>query len=832
MIMNNCDLLNFRFVDRIEAKKTLHDFINGTSAAPVLWISGEQGIGITRLIKEVISKNETETIDAICSFKDDKDPSQLNELITALKKNKSGLGISDFIRNNYSDVIDITKKISTQILKLAGLDIADFVASFYDSSKLFVDQKKQQHSSLNVLNSYISHIIKDNTLIVVLEHFTCCNKNYADAFIQLIINFMETQNIYFIITSTNEELESNCNFVTDFLSKIPIQKMKIEPLEDLYIYEILEDKFAISKEDRDIVCQLSKLCNGSPSRLRNTFSNMFMKGDISLSKDSDIAQTVFDKLKKDIASNDLSFKYDEFDLFSRTLLKLIIAFKEQASLSLLTKFSSKILEEEFGVKVIEEEILKSAFKLIENGIIGRDDKAYSGHKVKIENSLLRNTIEESIKAEPSYIMFSYWMQKHILENMEDVIASGLSKEMAEYLVAFHSVIGVVPDWVEIAVNYGILQFEKNNIAAAVEFFHHVREQVTSISSDKLIVMANCYFQDGNYDVAEKLLRLIDERKDCQAWEFYYLYCKVENLLLKKSYALDLAKTAEKMSADKVEKIRSLNMQQQILVDMSDAKENAVEIFNSIIKMNENCGEQVEKAALPTLKCAIDFFHGKDAFVYLDLAEEQAIKYEDQFEEALILTNKGFEHFRQGKPDEAKKCFNKSKEMLTNLRIHEISYPLNNLANCYMSCDMFENAISIIIEANRWNTSTYVSISLKTLLMVCYAHTSETERSIKMADELIDFINSYKITDTTMLRKIYLNIALVYNHLNKPKNVINEYAMKAYQISANTSSWYRAYDLVRGLVPASDDPLSHCLPDEEWYWTNGKYEPWLVTFSHD
>ena len=86
---------------------------------------------------------------------------------------------------------------------------------------------------------------------------------------------METQNIYFIITSTNEELESNCNFVTDFLSKIPIQKMKIEPLEDLYIYEILEDKFAISKEDRDIVCQLSKLCNGSPSRLRNTLHPVF-----------------------------------------------------------------------------------------------------------------------------------------------------------------------------------------------------------------------------------------------------------------------------------------------------------------------------------------------------------------------------------------------------------------------------------------------------------------------------------------------------------------------------------------------------------------------------
>ena len=67
--MNNCDLLNFRFVDRIEAKKTLHDFINGTSAAPVLWISGEQGIGITRLIKEVISKTATKSQILPCSEK-------------------------------------------------------------------------------------------------------------------------------------------------------------------------------------------------------------------------------------------------------------------------------------------------------------------------------------------------------------------------------------------------------------------------------------------------------------------------------------------------------------------------------------------------------------------------------------------------------------------------------------------------------------------------------------------------------------------------------------------------------------------------------------------
>lgn len=175
--MNNCDLLNFRFVDRIEAKKTLHDFINGTSAAPVLWISGEQGIGITRLIKEVISKNETETIDAICSFKDDKDPSQLNELITALKKNKSGLGISDFIRNNYSDVLDITKKISTQILKLAGLDIADFVASFYDSSKLFVDQKKQQHSSLVGMIIPVGLVQVKKTMEDLVEKMSICENN-------------------------------------------------------------------------------------------------------------------------------------------------------------------------------------------------------------------------------------------------------------------------------------------------------------------------------------------------------------------------------------------------------------------------------------------------------------------------------------------------------------------------------------------------------------------------------------------------------------------------------------------------------------------------------
>lgn len=826
--MDNRELLNFRFVDRIEAQKTIRDYLHSNSNNPPLWILGNKGVGITRLINEVISKDDTnEVVYVFCSFNDGNDLDRISGLIADLQE-KAKMKISDFITTNYSQIFDISKKISTQILKLAGIDVSDFVASFYDSSKIFVNQKQQQHSSQKVLNSYISHIIKRKTLVVILEHFPCCNKNSADFFMQIIMNFMDTSNIYFIITSTKDELNSNEDFASDLLSKIPISRLEIMPLDEIYFYEILHDKFLIPHEARSVVSQLSKLCEGSPMRLHAALTNMFMNGSIKFNSNTDTAEMDLDELKKTVYSKELSFDYNKLDLFKKCILRLIIAFKEQASWELLITSSSHIIEKMGKIQVKEEEFSAAAFELLFNVIINRDPD----NKVKITNPLIRDTIEDVICQEPIHRLFSHWMLEYLLENKEQIVASGISEELLEYLIVLHSIIGVSPDWVEQAVNYGISQYDKNHIAVAVEILDHVKKEVKSVASDKLTIIANCYYQNGNYETAEQLLQLVAYRNDYETWPFYYSYCKVENLLLKKDFALKLAQNAENKSANIVEQIKALNMQQQILVDTSDGKEAAARIFNRLIEMSDNSDEQVEIAILPTLKCAIDFFHGKDALGYLDHAEKKAIILKDQFEEALILTNKGFEYFRQGNPTDAKNCFNRSIELLTNLRIHEISYPLNNLANYYMSKDMFQNAITIITKANMWNTSAYVSISLKTLLMVCYAHTSERERSIKLASELIDFIKRYKITDNTMLRKIYLNIAIVYKHLNEPESVINEYAEKAYKLSANTSSWYRAYDIARKILTTNADPLSHCLPGEEWYWTNGKYEPWLVTFSHD
>ncbi len=826
--MDNRELLNFRFVDRIEAQKTMRDYLHSGTNNPPLWILGDKGVGITRLINEVISKDDTnEVVHVFCSFDDDKDSYQLSELIAALQE-KAKLKISDFIKANYTQILDISKKVSSQILKLAGIDVSDFVASFYDSSKLFVNQKQQQHSSLKVLNSYISHIIKRNTLVVILEHFPCCNKNSADFFMQVIMNFIDTSNIFFIITSTKDEFESNQSFVGELLSKIPINRLEIKPLDDIYFYEILQDKFFIPNEARNIVSQFSELCEGSPMRLHAALTKMFMNGTIKLNSNTNTAEIDLDELKKTIKFKDLSFDYTKLDFCQKSILRLIIAFKEHASLELLIKSSSQIIRKIAKIPMTEEKISDAAFILLSNEVICIN----SENNVKIANSLIRDAIEEAISQEPIHRLFSNYILEYILENKEQIVASGISKELLEYLIVLHSIIGVSQDWIEQAVNYGLSLYDKNHIAVAIEIFNHVKKEVKSVASDKLTIIADCYFQDGNYETAEQLLQLVADRNDYETWQFYYSFCKVENLLLKKDFALELAQNAENKSANIVEQIKSLNMQQQILVDMSDGKEAAAEIFNRLIEMGENYDEQVEKAILPTLKCAIDFYHGQDAFVYLNQAEEKAIKFNYQFEEALILTNKGFEYFRQGNLIDAKSCFDRSIEMLTNLRIHEISYPLNNLANYYMSKDMFHNAITIITKANMWNTSTYVSISLKTLLMVCYAHTAERERSLKIASELIDYIRYYKITDNTMLRKIYLNIALVYKHLNEPESAINEYAEKAYKLSANTSSWYRAYDVARKILTTNDDPLSHCLPDEEWYWTNGKYEPWLVTFSHD
>lgn len=829
--MDSRKLFQFHFVDRFYPQKTLLNFVNGRLPTNTLWISSCQGVGKTRLIQEIILKDNVENREYIfCSFEDNQAIDKTAEFIKLLQ-DKANLSFTDFLKSNYTSLLDISKQITTQILKLVGVDLSGFIDSIHDGTKLFIDQKKQQHSAINVIANYINEIISKNTLVIVFDHFSLCKQENVDFFMQIIGQFIDSPNIRFILSTTNEEMETRSDIRDKLLIRIPVIPMVLEPFDEyIYFYEILQEIFGISKEAKNIVSQIYNACEGSLIRLQAALMELYREGSIQIKNDT--ASIDLNCLKRAVLQKNTDFKLDCYTIYAQMLLRLIIGFKEQAPLSLLLDAAPHIFSDLFqGMVVNTKNFTDEIDCLYQHNIINivLEDKSI----VIIGNPMIRESLYERLSSDPIHRLFSQKMVLYVRQNNESILSFGVSQEWLDYILVTHSIKGQITNWVQYAVKYGVAQYKQNYISLALEIFNAIKEDVASIASEDLITIADCFFQKGDYSDAESILQVIDERGDYTQWLFYYSYCRIQNLQLRKELALELARKADEHSHNNVEHIRALNMQQQILVDMSNGKEKAKSIFDDIVEQFNGADNDIQKVILPALKSAIDFYHGKEAFAFLNQAKEKALENNDQLEEAFIITNEGFEYFRQGEVEMAKSCFKESIKKLTNLRIHEISYPLNNLANCYMSKERFEEAISALHKASLWNTSGYASISINTLLMVCYAHTGEREKSLKIASDLISNIDLFGITDTTMLRKIYLNIALVYKQLNESHEFITMYALKAYPLSIQTSSWYRALEIARpSLSENNDDPMLFCRRGEEWYWTHGCYEPWLITFSHD
>lgn len=827
--MDSRKLFHFRFVDRFDQKKQLGKFLYGDSQFNVLWMSGKQGVGKTRLIKEVIERDISDkTASIICMFEEDNGIDKLEEFIKLLQ-NEADLNFLDFLKANYTSLLDISKQITIQLLKLVGIDIGGFITAAYDGTKMFVNQKKQQHAAPKVIANYIKAILNKKSLIIVFDHFSACKKKSVDFFMQIVAQFVDEPKIRFIVSTTDEEMQERTDIRDELLLKIPVVSMELYAFdEDIYFFEILQEIFDIPFNARPIISQIFTACQGSPVRLQAALMELYRTNVIQLGIEK--ANIDFHRLKQNILQNELGFKMDNYKIPVQIILRVIISLKEQASIPLLLEATDFIIKRLFtGMTALSKSLSEEIAVLYQSNII---DISVDGRSVvRISNPIIREIICDKFSNDPVHRYFSKTLVDFFAEKKEFILSTGATNEWLIQMTVIHSIEGRVSDWVSTALEYGLCQYAKNRVFEALEVFSQLQKEVESIPSDALITISDCFYHAGKYDDATKILQIIERRNDYDKWKFNFYYSRIENLQLRKKHALDLARTAYNSANNAKEQIRALNMQQQILVDTTGGKSEAKIIFDKLAEQFQNADIETKRIILPTLKTAIDFYHGEEAFEYLEQARELCIDEDNQLEESFVLTNIGFEHFRQGSLEEAMQCFIKSATTLFNIRVHEVSYPLSNLANCYMSENKFEEAITILLRASLWNNSGYAFITIQTLLMICYAHIGKKDKSYQIADNLISDIELFDITDSTMLRKIYLNISLVYTHF-KELELAKKYAGKAYPLTINTSSWYRAYEAAKGLICENRNPMDFCKRGEEWYWTNGCYEPWLITFSHD
>lgn len=826
--MDSRRLFQFRFVDRYDSKKFITDFLNSTSGCNTLWLSGSQGIGKTFLINKVFSEclaNRQQVI--FYSFDANAESDELKKFLELLQETTS-VQFIDFLKTNYTSLFDISKQVTAQILKIVGVDLTGFVSAAYDGTKMFVTQAKQQHAATKVIANYLNAILKQGSLVIAFDHFSSCKKQAVDLFMQIIGQFINNSDIHFIICTTDEAMKNRDDIQTKLLTKIPVIPLVLKPFdEDIYFYEILEDVFEIPRSAKSIVSQIFSICDGSPVKLQTALIELYRTNVIQLGENK--ASMDFDRLRQFILQKEVGFKLENYKIPAQILLRLIVALNEQAPTNLLIDAAKYVLERIFsGMDLLTRSLSEEFANLYQSNVVDID--LIHGNTVKISNPIVRDALKEKFSNDAIHRLLSGTIVSYFSERHFFIDALNLPSEWKRRTIILHSINGRVSGWVQTALRYGIQKYSKGFTNDAAEFFFLIQQETEAIASEDLMIMADCFYQVGNYSSAENILLIIWERKDFNNWAFHFCYSKVLNLQLKKDQAVLEAKSATECAQTTEEYIRALNMQQQILVDTSDGKAQAKHIFLKLVKRLKNSPED-SHLILPTLKTAIDFYHGNLSFAYMSQAKEIAKAEDNQLEMAFILTNEGFEHFRQGHVKKAEELFIESSKILADIRIHEISYPLNNLANCYMSCDMYESAVSALLRATLWNQSGYTFVTIQTLLMVCYSFLGKNEKSKQIANNLVSYIDTYEITDTTMLRKIYLNMALTYRRLEEIE-LEEEYAVKAYLVSQHTSSWYRAFQIALPFMQNISDPMKHCPQGEEWYWTNGDYEPWLVTFSHD
>ena len=113
-------------------------------------------------------------------------------------------------------------------------------------------------------------------------------------------------------------------------------------------------------------------------------------------------------------------------------------------------------------------------------------------------------------------------------------------------------------------------------------------------------------------------------------------------------------------------------------------------------------------------------------------------------------------------------------------------------------------------------------------MLCYQQIGQNEKSYEIAESLFNKLETVKINDPVILRKVYLNLAINYDKLEYPQYA-RICAQRAYPVCIGSSSEYRASQILKKY---GGSPKNELRDLKEQYCTKFYFDHWLTIFSHD
>lgn len=818
--MTNKELVNFKFVNRTEARKDANLYLRDKQKS-VLAIFGKNKAGKNYFIDQLEKENKDLTF-FIFNFKE----ISINPIkfIMSTLYGHNNNAFMKFINKNYKKIVKGSATIIDLFTKTEFAKIYDCLS---DKDCTFVNSNKYHESPINVTCKYIKETAKYEKVVIVFKNVTSCERIYINNLFEIIATIYEYDkaNVRFII-SFDEDIYNKDNTFCDYLSKFHYIPINIEKFSDSkFFLEILKDIFDITTKNKSYLEHLFNICDGYPGELKTILDKAYQKsyksfeGTANLHFDETLIEQAVAIIKQPIELNPLE------KIILTVVLFVDFDFTYEQLITIISYILTKLHFIEYKINIEKTlQTLLSEKQLLEYNISPNYELQY----VVFDRASKRDLYMSVCQNEKIFPQLAYYIFGYIIENEEY-----FKRDLYRYHVncAFFAWKAQITNWINLNYEAGQYFFNKNELSLSENIFLRISEFTDKLEPSQIYKILLCFYNTGNYKVA---LDIISDKSAVNISDYNYLLLKIKilNINMNKGKAVDLIDFMLKSNEYTKHTYELLDLKQRILSNIKEKRAEAKCIFDKLLSYYSNKKIVYDNFLISSM----EYYRGEIVQNNFKILEKQYRKNNDFLMLGELLTNKGFDLFWQGKIQEASNIFSESITILETLRIHETSYILNNYANCLMMTGNYKQAINNLNSALLFNESNYAKITIKTNLMVCYAITEDMSYD-RLFQELVQYLkeNEGKDVDISISLKVKYALGFVQEYLNLNNGISNS---RNFQEEAkNEADMYDSKTLpylwFKNWKNTVEVDISKRLDENvfsEFY--RLRFEPWLLTITHD
>lgn len=848
-------VIEYDFADRSYQRRTIARFVERERQDRVLWVNGSSGSGVTRVLNELI--RPTEDID-VC-YVDLPEHHAYEKLFEAVKERR----ITSFPEFMIERLKPSTAKARVATAMIAGVGTlcvaqpdpslgayavtnaltAHSAASLIgDGMSMCQAGKRSRNTDFVEMKRPLVRGSKKNT-VLVLDNFSRCSEEDADKICDLILLLLDQKpygflnrhlsrsSVYCVVATMQEDLARKPYLRSMIAKQFRAIPLCVKPLINPdHFTHMLSNAFDLTGKG-EMIEYLFRICEGNPGRLDEIVSEIFCMHPEVLAHGFTMNHVWEAQRCREARA---TFDFDAFRFPAGLILRCLAASNIPWPVSLLTEAAASYGRKSNSLNPVTRKHIDNAIKLLD-----RHCRVICPDTVDLlelrDPSFASDSIAASGKAAQN--AFDQWLREFMSKRCADFLAAGVSQLSVQRAVSDCSVRGCFYSKASDAFGYSITCLQQGRLNEAASGFRRIEPDDPFLSIQHRIVIAGVLYDAGCYDEAlryledcKKFLTSMQNERGSDIVSYLCLLSEVESILLtSKDKALGHIEQAMRHASSDPEKFHILSVKQKILTNLEANRSSAKSIFDEAkAACPQSCENSLPYARL--LSTSAEFYRGGQAQHDLNKAMEIALEHHDIALQGSIRTNQGFDHFWQGHLKTAAKLSIEAIRLLAQCRPHEISYPLNNLANCQIMMGKFEKALNTIERALLWNRSSYLSFTLRNAQMVASALATDSERPFFLAKNLLEKMKAVDHLDMSIRINTLYNIEKVYQWADRVPPFERGSALN---LAHKQSAEDLPYLWLEGFRDDIEADMQERLKGQELTLFRAyRFEPWLVSLTHD